>query len=124
MSKNTRKPKPAKKTAASKPKLIEGKYSHKFLTRLEPDSGKKLEALLDLTGNKTYNGAVRYVVENYERIVKELHKTQEELAVSRANGKQYQDAIGRFTAAFQALSHVKPVKRVQTSLLDEIEEEA
>lgn len=120
--KKASKKKPAK--AAPKTKLIEGKYSHKFLTRLEPDAGKKLEALLTMTSNKTYNGAVRYVIENYERIVKELHSTQEQLRVAQVNINQYKSAIDRFTGAFGDLSKVKPVTKVQTSIFDEMEEES
>jgi len=125
MSKTTKKTKPAKRAAkkAPAPKLIEGKYSHKFLTRLEPDAGKVLEEYLKRSNIKTFNGAVRYMVLNMARVELELQQTREQLQVARVNVKQYQDAIGRYTGAFEGLSKVKPLTKVQTSIFDPDDED-
>jgi hypothetical protein len=59
------------KPAAKRKPLIEGKYSHKFLTRLEPDIGERLEALKKDLGVKTYNGVIKHLVYQFSTLIKD-----------------------------------------------------
>jgi hypothetical protein len=74
--------KPTKKAAkkATKPqKLIEGKYTHKFLTRLEPEIGAKLDELKKELGQKTFNGTLRVIIEDYQEWYTERKANREEM---------------------------------------------
>lgn len=78
--------KPAKKAATKatpKPKLKEGQYSHKFLTRLRPEVGEILEGLMKSTNNKTYNGAVVHLIEKHSVLLQDLETTRAELKTSK-----------------------------------------
>lgn len=63
-----------KATTKNKKPLIEGKYSHKFLTRLEPEIGTELDVLMKETNTKTYNGAVKMVIKGYRMREREYLK--------------------------------------------------
>lgn len=95
--------KPAKK-APAKPKLIDGRYSHKFLLRLEPDEGKALEAILSLTGNKTYNGAIKDILRSHSSNLEEIKRLQDELSTSKTKTWNYERAIQGFTRSWKDLS--------------------
>jgi len=71
--------KSAAKKAPPKKKLIEGKYSHKFLTRLEPGSGDKLEKLLSLLNIKTYNGTVVFMIHSFSNMIEQIKSLQSEV---------------------------------------------
>jgi hypothetical protein len=60
--------KPQKKKAVKKQpakKLIEGKYTHKYLVRLEQGEGEKLTELMQALNTKNYTTATITAIENY-----------------------------------------------------------
>lgn len=116
------KKKPAKKATAPRIKLKDGKYSHKFLCRLEPGTGKKLEELGTLTRNKTFNGTVKHVIEGYAKQAKDLEAINTQLNIANANNAQYKRIIEGFKGSFKALQEIKPITKVQTGMFDDYPE--
>jgi hypothetical protein len=112
--------KPAKKAAV---KLIEGKYSHKLLCRLEPAIGAKLEELSKTTNNKTLNGTLKHIIVNYSALLGERDELKNKFGVALANGAHYKRLVDTFTGAFKALQDIKPITKVQTSIWERDEEE-
>lgn len=113
-----KKKKPAAKKQPAK-KLIEGKYSHKFLTRLEPDTGDQLEKLLTVHRINTMNGAVKYLIHNFQKLTDDLNTTTAKLQLSEANNAHYKRHLESFTKSFKALSDIKPLTKIQRELWDD-----
>lgn len=76
--------KKAKKAAKKvEVKLIEGKYSHKFLTRLEPQIGELLVKAQTHFKEKTLNGTIKCLITRFQPTMDELHETKKQLNVAR-----------------------------------------
>lgn len=101
---------PVKKKAPAKKKLIEGKYSHKFLTRLDPEHGKMIEDMKTTTGIKTYNGVVLHMLENYQDLRDSVDGYRREAEQANDKTYRYEVRIGMLRDAFLDLIE-KPVKK-------------
>lgn len=84
------------KKAPPKPKLIEGQYSHKFLTRLLPPQGERLVKLMQSSGKGTYNGTIVYIIDRYEDTIKQLNDIKNELHTSYADAERRERAVTQF----------------------------
>lgn len=71
---NAKKPTKAQKAPKKQVKpLIDGKYSHKFLLRLEPEEGDYLERIKKALHTKTYSGTMVHLLLKFEELQKEVH---------------------------------------------------
>ena len=103
--------KAAKKAAAPKQKLKEGKYSHKFLVRLQPVHGELFEELLKDSNKKTYNGLVVFMISTYARIAIDLQNTKSQLHKAQDESRRLGLAIQKFASSFNELLHLDDDKR-------------
>lgn len=118
------KKKPAKRAAKkTAPKQKGWKGWRSLLIRLEPAHDKMLTDIMSIEHQKTAAGAIKIMLENYIPIGTALKNVREELQVEKYNSRQYQDAIKLFTGALDGLSKVKPVKKIQRDIFDQLEEE-
>ena len=76
----------AKRNQPKKPevKLIEGKYSHKFLVRLHPVEGEFLDHAMKKHGIKTFTGMVTKMIVSYEVHQKTIEQLNNQLTNCRA----------------------------------------
>jgi len=106
----TRKRDYQKRAPKAKQKLIEGKYSHKFLTRLEPEVGKELERLKKELSIKTFNGVVVNLIKMYSSTRKSLERTEVELENTRHRMQNYQTAIVMYHEIHEELTKLGKTK--------------
>jgi hypothetical protein len=96
----------AKKAAPAK-KLIDGKYSHKFLTRYRPDEGKNLEELKKHFGQKTYMGTIIEVLDRYLRLTHDYANTQKNLMEARQQMNKQASLLFSLKDNFKKLQELK-----------------
>jgi hypothetical protein len=98
-----------KKAAPPKQKLIEGQYSHKFLTRLRPEVGQRLDALMKSTNNKTFNGAIVHLIDTFE-IGRKLHQdTERQLREAKQQMNTQANLLMSLKSNFKSLQDLKLV---------------
>ncbi|HYD91945.1 MAG TPA: hypothetical protein VEA37_10725, partial [Flavobacterium sp.] len=100
--------KPTKKAATKKPakKLIEGKYSHKFFTRLEPSEGDKLQEIMKRKNIKSWATASVLAIVHYNEFedrIAELESQVDQLENDKAN---MLDAVNDFKSAYKKLGEL------------------
>ncbi len=98
------KKKTAVKKAAPKPKLIEGKYALKILTRLIPSEAEILEKLKKDLNEKTFNGA-------FVKIITQFKNNNDELKDLRTKVMELEERNGSIIETIQDWKDV--MKRMQ-----------
>lgn len=109
--KPTPKKQPSRKTPTPKVKLIDGKLSHKFLTRLEPAQGAQLEDLKKHFNEKTLNGTIISVLGNYKRLHEENQRNRDTIDEIRMHLHRNTRLIENFKDAFEDMMQPVPVKK-------------
>ncbi len=104
--------KKAPKKALPKIKLKEGKYSHKFLTRLDPQSGKQLEDLMKHFNQKTFNGTVVRLINRYQQLFDENEQRKKTISAINRDSSVLESRIQNFQESFNRL--MRPVTDEQT----------
>lgn len=114
----------SKKRAAKKAPAKKGwKDWRSLLIRLDDRHNKVLENIMNATGEKTAAGAIKIMLEEYLPMRENVKYLQEQMQVNKYNLTQYQEAIKRFSSAFEGLTKVKPIQKIQRNIFDEIGEE-
>ncbi len=96
--------KAVKKTA--KPKLIDGKYSHKILLRLFPNEGKNLQEIMKDINTEVYSKAVAKAINSYLQMKGKISELEKELSAVRNDRYQYRSALNNFNEALRGLQTI------------------
>jgi len=120
-----KKKQPAKKATkkASKPsvKLIEGQYSHKFLTRLKPNVGEILGKLMLAYREKTFNGAIVKIIEDVAYLKQKNQELENKLSASQNKFYILDRNVNDFKDAFETLFEKKTEKDIESDFENERE---
>lgn len=96
--------KAAKKTPAKK--LIEGKYSHKFFVRLEPDEGDKLEEIMKRKNIKSWATASVLAILNYNKFEDRISELESQVEQLERDKENMLDAVSDFKSAYKKLGEL------------------
>lgn len=101
--------KAAKKAPAKKP-LIEGKYSHKFLVRLNPVEGAFLDEAMINDNVKTFTGMVTQMIVTYQKDKIRLMDLEQQLRQSRNELRDLQEDMSDISTAIKKAVNYKSDK--------------
>jgi len=125
MKKQTKKTTLKAKKSPVKPqiKLIDGKYSHKFLVRLEPEEGDYLEKLKTLLRSKTFSGTVISAIMRFEDMKREIETLRTERYRLNNQLNYERDKVGNLATALKAILEDKLSDRDEEEEEEEPEDE-
>ena len=109
-----------KKTPKKAPakKLIDGKYSHKFITRFSPDEGDHLEKVMKHEGIKTFNGAVLKSVSSYLSMKEKISELEQKVDELENSNTDIIETVGDFQSVMKKLSTFKTALGNNTKLVE------
>lgn len=98
-------PKKAPKKAPVK--LIEGKYSHKFLTRLAPHEGERLAQIMKSENIKSFTAAVTLAVMEYASMKNEIKDLRTEVNELEARNGEIVETVSDYIQVSKRLNSLK-----------------
>lgn len=99
--------KATKKPAKKGPPLKEGKYSHKFLTRLEPETGAEFEAIKKQINATTFNGTIKVIIHDWKNATEVAKLRYERIRDLESYVQHLEGHLSRIQSTFKLISSLK-----------------